>query len=101
MFFICLSLTDNHDFVMFSTSYDLCKDFIRNEITIRETITDDSVFYSLTLNESGIQYFKNENNIDMESYNFNHSDISVTDKNFFEQHENLNHILEANMECFY
>lgn len=101
LFFFCISVNDNHDFVMFSTSFELCKRFNDNEITIGEAISADSEFYSLKLSEDGVQYFENENNINIDFYDFNYSDIIISDSTIFNKHQNITHILDANIECFY
>lgn len=98
---VCVSLKETNEFIVFSTSYTLCKQFTENEITLREAISSDSVFYTLTLNENGIKYEKNKNGLKLAVYDFNHSNLLIADKDIFDQYENINHVLDASIESFY
>lgn len=101
-FFVCFQIKEDTDeFFLYSSEYELLKSFNDNEISLGETINENSLFFELKLNENGVTPFINELDMDMIEYDFNESDITPIKYDKIKNDNLLINRLDNHIENFY
>ena len=102
LFFVCFPIQeDENKFVCFSSEYDLLKSFNDNEIELSKTITAESSFFFLILEDEGINHLPNEFCTDIIGYDFNKSKLKEINYDDIKDDQCVIDMLDYYMESFY